>query len=120
MLGSIIFSNQCFCLFLSRPSSSGSLRLEICGKELAHSQTTNVRRASKPKGLAYYKFKFDENGVKSFKWVENTMGKGEIARNMHNFTTVFSQDLYYACKMKLSARSRNKKTKINDSIIALR
>ena len=26
-------------------------------------------------------FKFDENGRKFFKWVENTAGKGEIARN---------------------------------------
>ena len=25
-------------------------------------------------------FKFDENGGKFFKWVENTVGKGEIAR----------------------------------------
>ena len=25
-------------------------------------------------------FKFDENGRKFFKWVKNTMGKGEIAR----------------------------------------
>ena len=26
-------------------------------------------------------FKFEENGRKFFKWVENTVGKGEIARN---------------------------------------
>ena len=27
-----------------------------------------------------YNFKFDENGKKLSKWVENTVGKGEIAR----------------------------------------
>ena len=32
------------------------------------------------KEFAEDKFKFDENGRKFFKWVENTVEKGEIAR----------------------------------------
>ena len=32
------------------------------------------------KEFADNNFKFDENGRKLSKWVENTMGKGEIAR----------------------------------------
>ena len=37
--------------------------------------------------------KFDENGKKFSKRVENTVGKGEIARH-EQFPTVFSKDLY--------------------------
>ena len=37
--------------------------------------------SSKLKEFADNNFKFDENGRKLSKWVENTMGKGEIARN---------------------------------------
>ena len=36
--------------------------------------------SSKLKDFADYNFKFDENGRKLSKWVENTVGKGEIAR----------------------------------------
>ena len=36
--------------------------------------------SSKLKGFAEDNFKFDENGKKFLKWVENTVGKGEIAR----------------------------------------
>ena len=35
---------------------------------------------SKPKQFAGDNFKFDENGRKFSKWLENTVGKGEIAR----------------------------------------
>ena len=35
---------------------------------------------SKLKEFADDKFKFDENGRKFSKWLENTVGKGEIAR----------------------------------------
>ena len=35
--------------------------------------------SSKLKEFAYDNFKFDENGRKLSKWVENTVGKGEIA-----------------------------------------
>ena len=37
-------------------------------------------QTSKLKALADVNFKFDENGRKFSKWVENTVGKGEIAR----------------------------------------
>ena len=36
--------------------------------------------SSKLKEFADDNFKFDENGKKLSKWVENTVGKGEIAR----------------------------------------
>ena len=36
--------------------------------------------SSKLKEFADYNFKFDNNGRKVFKQVENTVGKGEIAR----------------------------------------
>ena len=43
-------------------------------------------------------FKFDEKGRKFSKWVENAMGKGEIARYeqlyFSPFPTVFSIDFY--------------------------
>ena len=34
---------------------------------------------SKLRKFADYNFKFDQNGRKLFNWVENTVGKGEIA-----------------------------------------
>ena len=37
--------------------------------------------SSKLKEFADDNFKFDENGRKLSKWVENTVGKGEIAHN---------------------------------------
>ena len=37
-------------------------------------------QTSKLKEFADDNFKFDENGRKLSKWVENTVGKGEIAR----------------------------------------
>ena len=47
------------------------------------------------KGSGDQNFKFDENGRKSLKLVENTMEKGEIARYVpFSFSTVFSKDLY--------------------------
>ena len=36
--------------------------------------------SSKLKDFADNNFKFDKNGRKFFKWEENTVGKGEIAR----------------------------------------
>ena len=46
---------------------------------LTHYQMTNFRLL-KLKEFADDNFKFDENSRKSSKWVENTAGKGEIAR----------------------------------------
>ena len=51
-----------------------------------HSQTLNpfpnnkILNSSKLKESADDIFKFDENGTKFSEWLENTVGKGEIAR----------------------------------------
>ena len=60
---------------------------------LTLSQTTNFRLFQE---FADNNFKFDENGRKFFKWVENTVEKGEIAHyeQFILFPTVFSKDLY--------------------------
>ena len=50
---------------------------------------------SKLKEFADDNFKFDENGRKFFKWVENTVGKGEIAR--YKQFLLFSQCFQKAC-----------------------
>ena len=44
-----------------------------------HSQMTNFRLLQKLKEFAEDNFKFDKNGGKFSKRVENTVGKGEIA-----------------------------------------
>ena len=47
------------------------------------------------KDFADDNFKFDENGRKSSKRVENTVGKGEIACNEHFLLfPVFSKDFF--------------------------
>ena len=57
--------------------------------DLTLSQTTNFRLL---KGLADSNFKFDENGRKFSKRVENTVGKGEIA---HEQFLLFPQYFQY-------------------------
>ena len=47
---------------------------------LTHSQTTNLD-SSKLKEFADDNIRFDENDRKFSKWIENTVGKGEIARD---------------------------------------
>ena len=49
------------------------------GKELTHYQMTNFIDSAKLKEFTDSYFKFDENGRKLSKQVENTVGKGEIA-----------------------------------------
>ena len=44
-----------------------------------HFQPLNLKPFPKLKEFEADNFRFDENGRKFFKWVENTMGKGEIA-----------------------------------------
>ena len=51
--------------------------------------------SSKSKESADNKFKPDENGRKFSKWVENTVGKGEIAR--YEQFLLFSQCFQKAC-----------------------
>ena len=46
-------------------------------------------------------FKFDENGRQFFKWVENTVAKGEIAhyeRAISSFFSVFKRLVLQTCK----------------------
>ena len=52
--------------------------------------------SSKLKEFEDDNFKFDENRSKLSKWVENTVGKGEIAllRAIAPFPTVFSKGLF--------------------------
>ena len=51
--------------------------------------------SSKLKVFADDNFKFDENDKKFSKWVENTVGKGEIALyEQFLLFPVFSKDLY--------------------------
>ena len=47
--------------------------------------------SSKLKEFADYNFKFDENEKKFSKWVENTVGKGEIARYEQFSNSVFER-----------------------------
>ena len=63
-------------------------------KGLTHYQTKNLD-SSKLKEFAYNNFKFDENGRKLFKQVENTVGKGEIAR--YEQFLLFPQCFQKAC-----------------------
>ena len=56
---------------------------EICicntGQLLTLSKTTNFRH-SQTKGVCRRRFRIYENGRKLSEWVENTVGKGKIAR----------------------------------------
>ena len=62
---------------------------------ITHYQTTNIRLFQSER-FADDNFKFEENGRKLSKWIENTVGKGEIARyeQFLLFPTVFSKGLF--------------------------
>ena len=62
---------------------------------LTHYQTTNFRLSSKLKEFADENFKLIEIGRKLSKPVENTVGKGEIAR--HKQFLLFPQCFQKAC-----------------------
>ena len=57
------YSKEHFCLFFFQPITR-----------------QQIFDSSKLKEFADSNFKFDENGRKLLKWVENTVGKGKIAR----------------------------------------
>ena len=61
---------------------------------LTHYQTT-IFRLFQTKEFADDNFKFDENGIKLSKQVENTVGKGEIAR--YEQFLLFPQCFQKAC-----------------------
>ena len=63
-------------------------------RDLSHYQTT-ILDSSKLKEFADNNFKFDENGKKLSKRLENTVGKGEIAR--YEQFLLFPQCFQKAC-----------------------
>ena len=66
----------------------------ICGTEL-RDEIIQTLDYSKLKEFADDNFKFDENGRKFHKRVENTVGKGEIAR--HEQFLLFPQRFQKTC-----------------------
>ena len=50
--------------------------------------------SSKLKEFTYNNFEFEENSGVLSGWVENAVGKGEIALAIFPFPTMFSKDLY--------------------------
>ena len=68
-------------------------------KALTHYQT-KILDSSKLKKFAHDNFKFDENGRKLSKWVENTVGKGEIAH--YEQFLLFQQCFQKACFQRAS------------------
>ena len=62
--------------------------------DLTHYQTTDFRLFQTERVCRRH-FKFDKNGRKLSKWVENTMGKGEIAR--YKQFLLFPQSFQKAC-----------------------
>ena len=52
----------------------------MCGNRLTHYHTTHFRLFQTER-VCRRQFQIDENGRKPSKWVENTVGKGEIARD---------------------------------------
>ena len=62
---------------------------------LTLSQTTNLRLFQTEKVFADDNFRYDENDSKFCKRVENTVGKGEIAR--HEQFLLFPQCFHKAC-----------------------
>ena len=68
--------------------------------------------SSKLKEFADGNFKFDENGRKLSKWVENTVGKGEIAR--------FEQFLLFPqCCQRLVSQGRQKVSLCGNGLLYL-
>ena len=65
----------------------------LFGKELTHYHVTNFGLFQTKKKFADDNFKFDENGRQLSKRVENTVGKGEIARyeQFHLFPQCFQK-----------------------------
>ena len=61
-------------IIVGRPAEAGDLCLKPFPKR-------RILDSSKLEGFADDNFKFDNNGRNFSKWVENTAGKGEIARN---------------------------------------
>ena len=67
--------------------------------QTSHFPKRQILDASKLDKFAGDNFKFNENGRKFLKWVENTVGKGESALNEQflPFQQCFLKDLYCRC-----------------------
>ena len=68
-----------FQSLLSNKISNVSILKACTNDNLTHYQTTNLR-LFQTESVCRRNFQFDENGRKPYKRVENTVGKGEIAR----------------------------------------
>ena len=80
----------------ANPLSLDQSRIMFLGIGLTHYQMTNFRLfQSKLKEFTEDNFKFDENERKLSKQVENTVGKGEIAR--YEQFLLFPQCFQKAC-----------------------
>ena len=81
-------------------SSANALNLDradslLFGKGLTLSKQ-QILESSKLKEFVDDNFRFDENGRKFYKRVQNVVGKGEIARcEQFLLFQLFSKDLYY-------------------------
>ena len=73
---------------IGSPGTGSKLTLTLANEQILD--------ASKLKKCADDNFKFDENGRTFWKWVENMVGKGEIAHYEQFLLslTVFSKDLH--------------------------
>ena len=69
--------------------------LRQCGSRHKPITRQQILDSSTLKEFADDNFKFDENGKKLSKWLENTVGKGEIAR--HKQFLLFPQCFQKAC-----------------------
>ena len=81
MFAGVSLGSACLSVFVYLCPSVYKILVSVRGlvKVLTHYQMTNFR-LFKLKEFADDNFKFDENSKKLSKWVENTVGKGEIAR----------------------------------------
>ena len=67
-------------LFMINLYKDNHVRACVCKLFLYPFPKRQMLVASKLKDFTHDNFEFDENSSKFFKWVKNTVGKGEIAR----------------------------------------
>ena len=72
--------SQLYKIYTSLPINDHKAKLQPSRNSLPNDK---ILDSSKLREFANYNFKFDENGRKFSKRVENTVGKGEIARFQH-------------------------------------
>ena len=72
-----------------------TLTLQNMSRSILTLSQTTILDSSKLKEFADDNFRFDENGSKLSKWIENIVGKGEVARNKQFL--LFPQCFQKAC-----------------------